>query len=187
MVTTWRQWFSPANWRWSSVKEFHRDVFIDLLCYRRHGHNEGDEPRFTQPTLYKAIEAHANPREIYYQHLLAQGAVEAGYDKQLDKAFRSSLQNQLNEVKQNGQAVKYSFGESVWKGIRREEAADWTKSPDTGFKMDLLRSLTEKMLELPKDKAFFDKVIKIFENRREQVKNPIASIGPWVNCSPTPP
>ncbi|MBL0016048.1 MAG: 2-oxoglutarate dehydrogenase E1 component [Bacteroidetes bacterium] len=152
-------------------QEFHRDVFIDLLCYRRHGHNEGDEPRFTQPTLYKAIEAHANPREIYYQHLLAQGAVEAGYDKQLDKAFRSSLQNQLNEVKQNGQAVKYSFGESVWKGIRREEAADWTKSPDTGFKMDLLRSLTEKMLELPKDKAFFDKVIKIFENRREQVKS----------------
>jgi 2-oxoglutarate dehydrogenase E1 component len=152
-------------------QEFHRDVFIDLLCYRRHGHNEGDEPRFTQPTLYKAIEAHPNPREIYYQQLLGQGVVAAGYDKELDKAFRSSLQNQLNEVKQNGQAVKYSFGESVWKGIRREEANDWTKSPDTGVKMDLLRSLTDKMLELPKDKAFFDKVIKIFENRREQVKN----------------
>ncbi len=152
-------------------QEFHRDVFIDLLCYRRHGHNEGDEPRFTQPTLYKAIEAHPNPREIYYQQLLGQGVVGAGYDKELDKAFRSSLQNQLNEVKQNGQAVKYSFGESVWKGIRREEANDWTKSPDTGVKMDLLRSLTDKMLELPKDKAFFDKVIKIFENRREQVKN----------------
>jgi 2-oxoglutarate dehydrogenase E1 component len=151
-------------------QRYHRDVFIDLLCYRRHGHNEGDEPRFTQPTLYKAIEVHANPRDIYFQKLLTQGHVEAGYDKQLDKEFRSLLQSQLNEVKQNGQAVKYSFGESVWKGIRREEETDWHKSPDTSVKLDVLKSLADKMVNLPKDKAFFDKVIKIFEQRKEQIK-----------------
>jgi 2-oxoglutarate dehydrogenase E1 component len=151
-------------------QRYHRDVFIDLLCYRRWGHNEGDEPRFTQPTLYKAIEVHKNSRDLYFQQLLAQGVAESGYDKQLDKAFRSSLQNQLNEVKQNGQAVKYSFGESVWAGIRREEPSDWATSPDTGVKMEVLKTLAEKMVDLPEGKAFFDKVIKIFENRREQIK-----------------
>ncbi len=151
-------------------QEFHRDVFIDLLCYRRHGHNEGDEPRFTQPTLYKAIAAHRNPRDLYYEQLLGQGVVEAGYDKELDKAFRSSLQSQLEEVKQNGQAVKYSFGESVWKGIRREQESDWAQSPDTGYAPDALKKLAENMIALPEGKAFFDKVVKIFENRGDQIK-----------------
>lgn len=150
-------------------QRYHRDVFIDLLCYRRHGHNEGDEPRFTQPTLYKAIEVHPNSRDLYFQKLLAQSVVATGDDKVLDKTFRSFLQNQLNEVKQNGQAVKYSFGESVWKGIRREQENDWVQSPETGVKMEALRGLTEKMLALPQDKAFFDKVQKIFEQRKEQV------------------
>src|SRR3546814_20176231 len=54
-------------------QQFHNDVFIDILCYRRFGHNESDEPRFTQPTLYKAIAAHPNPREIYVRKLIDQG------------------------------------------------------------------------------------------------------------------
>lgn len=152
-------------------QRYHRDVFIDLLCYRRHGHNEGDEPRFTQPVLYKAIEKHRNPRDLYYAELLAQQVVAEGYDKELDKAFRALLQSGLNEVKNNGQAVKYSFGESVWAGIRREEASDWSQSPATGVKLAELRAIADKMLDLPKDKAFFDKVIKIFEQRKEQLKN----------------
>ncbi|MFN8393287.1 MAG: 2-oxoglutarate dehydrogenase E1 component [Bacteroidia bacterium] len=151
-------------------QEFHRDVFIDLLCYRRHGHNEGDEPRFTQPTLYKAIAAHPNPRDIYFQYLLAQGVAPAGYDKELDKTFRAKLQNELNAVKQNSGAVKYSFGESVWKGIRREQASDWLKSPDTGYKLAELQKLAKDMITLPEGKAFFDKVVKIFEQRGDQLK-----------------
>jgi 2-oxoglutarate dehydrogenase E1 component len=152
-------------------QEFHRDAFIDLLCYRRWGHNEGDEPRFTQPTLYKAIAEHKNSRDLYFVQLLAEGVAVAGYDKELDKAFRSSLQSQLNEVKSNGQAVKYSFGESVWAGIRREQESDWATSPDTGYKLADLKKLAEQMIALPKDKAFFDKVIKIFEQRGDQLKN----------------
>ena len=74
-------------------QRYHRDVFIDLLCYRRHGHNEGDEPRFTQPNLYKAIAKHKNPRDIYFANLLAKGFVAKGDDKKLDKAFRSKLQS----------------------------------------------------------------------------------------------
>ncbi|MFM2375619.1 MAG: hypothetical protein RLZZ165_716 [Bacteroidota bacterium] len=151
-------------------QRYHRDVFIDLLCYRRWGHNEGDEPRFTQPILYKEIEAHKNPRDIYFESLLNQSVVTAGYDKELDKAFRSSLQSDLNSVKQSGQAVKYSFGESVWKGIRREQESDWVQSPNTGVELSLLKSLADKMVDLPNDKAFFDKTIKIFDQRKDQIK-----------------
>jgi 2-oxoglutarate dehydrogenase E1 component len=151
-------------------QRYHKDVFIDLLCYRRHGHNEGDEPRFTQPMLYKAIEAHPNPRTLYYSDLLAQGVVQEGFDKELDKAFRSHLQGQLNEVKAKGEAVKYSFGESVWAGIRREQSSDWLNSPETGVKESVLKQLTERMLNLP-EKPFFDKAIKIFNDRKQMVVN----------------
>jgi 2-oxoglutarate dehydrogenase E1 component len=150
-------------------QKFHKDVFIDLLCYRRHGHNEGDEPRFTQPILYKAIEVHPNPRTIYYKELLSKGIVAEGYDAELDKAFRDQLQGQLNIVKQNGEAVKYSFGESVWVGIRREEESDWAQSPDTSVKAEILRPLADKMLQLPEGKAFFDKAVKIFNDRKQML------------------
>src|SRR5246127_91324 len=78
---------------------FHDDVFIDILCYRRYGHNESDEPKFTQPLLYKAIEAHPNPREIYYQHLLAQGTINPDQAKIMEKNFRDLLQQKLDESK----------------------------------------------------------------------------------------
>ncbi len=153
-------------------QRYHRDVFIDLLCYRRHGHNEGDEPRFTQPNLYKAIAKHKNPRDIYFANLLAKGFVAKGDDKKLDKAFRSKLQTQLVAVKQSGEAPKYSFGESVWKGIRREQGGDdWVSSPATGFDAKKLKALAEKMIDLPEDKAFFDKTMRIFNHRKQQIVN----------------
>ena len=151
-------------------QRYHRDVFIDLLCYRRYGHNEGDEPRFTQPLLYKIIEKHPNPRELYYQLLRKDDLVPDGYDKELDKAFRSELQGRLNEVKENRQGVKYSFGESVWAGIRREEESDWDTSPATGVDAQVLKTLTDKMLNLPEGKPFFDKAVRIFEQRKAQVQ-----------------
>lgn len=71
---------------------FKRDVFIDLLGYRKYGHNEGDEPRFTQPKLYKAIAKHANPRDIYAEKLIAQGIIDKGFVKQLEQDYKASLE-----------------------------------------------------------------------------------------------
>ena len=68
---------------------FGRDVFIDLLGYRKYGHNEGDEPRFTQPQLYKSIAKHKNPRDIYAEQLMAQGVIDADYIKDLRKTVQS--------------------------------------------------------------------------------------------------
>src|SRR3546814_12838670 len=80
-------------------QQFHNDVFIDILCYRRFGHNESDEPRFTQPTLYKAIAAHPNPREIYVRKLIDQGSMDAKMAKEMEQDFRKMLQERLDEVK----------------------------------------------------------------------------------------
>ena len=77
-------------------QKFHKDVFIDLLCYRKYGHNEGDEPRFTQPLLYKAISKHANPREIYNHKLINEGVVQANLAKEMEKEFKQFLQDRFD-------------------------------------------------------------------------------------------
>lgn len=152
-------------------QKFNRDVFIDLLCYRRHGHNEGDEPRFTQPTLYKTIEKHPDPLKIYADKLLKAGEVEASLAKQLAKTFKQELQGKLNEVKQNHQVVKYSFMQSNWKELRQKNPEDWDTSPDTSVPKKKLLALAEGMLDLPADQAFYDKAFKIFDTRKQQIKD----------------
>ena len=150
-------------------QEFGSDVFIDLLCYRRHGHNEGDEPRFTQPNLYALIDKHPNPREIYFKRLLQAGSVEANLAKQMEKSFKKMLQARLNEVKQSSEAVEYFFEDSIWKGIARGEDADWSKSITTGVKESILRPLAEKMNEIPEDKEVYAKARKIYEARKNML------------------
>ncbi len=147
-------------------QKFNRDVFIDLLCYRRHGHNEGDEPRFTQPKLYETIAKHANPLDIYFKKLTLSGSVEANLAKKMEKEFKKTLQGLLNEVKQAGKAVEYKFGDSNWKDLKLDGAVDWDRSPETAVPDNVLRPLADKMLELPEDWNFFDKMIKIFEQRK---------------------
>ena len=151
---------------------FHEDVFIDILCYRRYGHNESDEPKFTQPLLYKAIEAHPNTREIYYQHLLAEKSITEEQSKALEKAFRDKLQKQLDESK-----VEDKFTDTipmfagVWEGLHiatdKESAAlSNTSIPEAEF-----LDITQKITTLPTDKQFFKKIEKLFEDRSNMVKN----------------
>ncbi len=99
-------------------QKYHTDVFIDLLCYRRYGHNEADEPKFTQPLLYKAIEKHANPREIYNKKLLEQGSVDANLAKEMEKDFRKLLQSRLDESKEE-ENLTYDnpMYSGAWKGL----------------------------------------------------------------------
>src|ERR1700744_1567621 len=78
---------------------FHEDFFIDILCYRRYGHNESDEPKFTQPLLYKAIEAHPNPLEIYKHKLQEEKSIDANFATEMEKKFRAELQAKLDESK----------------------------------------------------------------------------------------
>ena len=150
-------------------QQTHKDVFIDIVCYRKYGHNEGDEPRFTQPILYKIIAKHANPREIYAQQLLEQGSIDASLAKELEQDFKNMLQERLDEAKQKESADVTSFLEGTWTGIRMASRDDFSKSPDTGVAKKTLIAIADKISEVPQDKKFFPKLAKLFDGRRQMV------------------
>lgn len=150
---------------------FNRDVFIDVLCYRKYGHNEGDEPRFTQPLLYKAIASHPNPREIYTKQLLAEGSITPDLAKEMETAFKNLLQEKLDEAKQTEKAKVTSFLEGAWKGLKMAEPDAFDKSPDTFVDKKTFLDIAKKTVELPKDKKFFNKIQKLFDDRAAMISN----------------
>ncbi len=150
---------------------FNRDVFIDVLCYRKYGHNEGDEPRFTQPLLYKAIAKHPNPREIYMQQLAAEGSVSADLAKELEKNFKNLLQEKLDEAKQTEKAKITSFLEGQWTGLKMPDKNVFDSSPDTSVDKKTFLEIAKKTVTLPKDKSFFNKTEKLFADRIAMINN----------------
>ncbi len=152
-------------------QEFNSDVFIDLLGYRKYGHNEGDEPRFTQPLLYKAIASHQNPREIYNQKLLNAGSVEAKLAMEMDKDFRSQLQQKLEQAKTSEPSKAKNFLAERWKGFRSARKEDFDASPNTSVNKKLFLSLAQKLSDIPKDFHAFSKIAKLFNDRKNMIKN----------------
>jgi len=146
-------------------QKYKNDVFIDILCYRRFGHNEADEPKFTQPLLYKAIEKHANPRDIYIEQLTKEGKLEAGLAKEMEKEFKGILQERLNEAKELTSTYSdVKFG-GAWANMRLATEKDFETSPDTSVKKSTLLEVAKRIATLPKDKKFFKKIEKLFDER----------------------
>ncbi|MFN3341777.1 MAG: 2-oxoglutarate dehydrogenase E1 component [Flavobacteriales bacterium] len=152
-------------------QKFHRDVFIDILCYRKYGHNEGDEPRFTQPVLYKAIQRHPNPREIYVKKLVEQGSIEAGMAKDMERSFKDLLEGMLNEAKQTEKAKITSFLEGQWAGVKMATPDAFDKSPDTAIDKKVFLDIAQKIVSLPEGMNFFNKIQKLFEDRKTMIAN----------------
>lgn len=151
-------------------QKYKNDVFIDILCYRRFGHNESDEPKFTQPLLYKAIEQHANPRDIYVDQLVKEGKLEASAAKTMEKDFRGILQGCLNEAKaitSTYQDVKFG---GAWKDMRIATVKDFEVSPDTSVDEATLLSVAASISTLPSDRKFFKKIEKLFDERSKMAK-----------------
>lgn len=151
-------------------QKYHQDVYVDLLCYRKYGHNEGDEPRFTQPTLYKLIAKHPNPKEIYIKKLMAEGILAEGEAEKIEQEFNDYLQDRLGEAKEIDKANINNFLEAAWREIRKSNADDFQHNPDTTFNKQKLLALGEKITELPSDKKFFKKIVKLMEDRRQMLK-----------------
>ncbi len=148
-------------------QKYKNDVFIDILCYRRFGHNEADEPKFTQPLLYKAIEKHANPRDIYIQKLTNSGELEAGLAKEMEKEFKGLLQERLNEAKEITSTYHdVKFG-GAWSDMRLATEKDFETSPNTAVKKETLLEVAKRISTLPKDKKFFKKIEKLFDERNK--------------------
>lgn len=146
-------------------QEFHQDVFIDILCYRKYGHNEGDEPRFTQPSLYKSIAKHPNVRDIYAQSLLKEGVYTAADIKKINQDFDTEL-DRAYELSQAKNIVSIRpFLKEDWEPFTHPESTDFWNPVDTRFQEDRLKFLAKQMNSLPKDKNFYQKVHKIVESR----------------------
>jgi 2-oxoglutarate dehydrogenase E1 component len=146
-------------------QRFHNDVFIDILCYRRYGHNESDEPRFTQPMLYKIIESHPNPREIYVEKLLSSGTVDNNLAKQMEKEFKALLQERLNESKEDKGAPSNPVFSGAWTAMRFSKPEDFEYSPDTSIDKETFLKLAKSISTLPKDKKFLSKIDRLFKER----------------------
>ena len=151
-------------------QKFHKDVFIDLLCYRKYGHNEGDEPRFTQPILYKIIEKHPNPRDIYIEKLKQENMIQQAEAKQIEKDFNDLLEKDLSQSKEIEKAQITSFLEAEWKEIQKARPTDFELSPITAVKSEILLEIARKITVLPKDIPFFNKIHKLHEDRRQMLE-----------------
>lgn len=147
-------------------QEFNSDVFIDMVCYRRHGHNEGDDPKFTQPHLYALIDKHPNPREVYIKYLLENGEPDAQeLARAMEKKFWADLQERLDEVKQNPLPYQYQPPELEWKKLRRATASDFDMSPVTAVTEDNFKTVFNSIMQWPADFKPLKKIEKIIQDK----------------------
>ncbi len=147
--------------------KFGRDVFIDLLGYRKYGHNEGDEPRFTQPKLYKAIAKHKNPRDIYADQLIAQGIVSQADVKQLEKEYKDSLELDLQDSRKIEKTEITPFMQDEWKGFGRVDESEMIKDVPTAVSAEVLTQVAQTITALPGDKKFLRKIQKLIGDRKK--------------------
>ncbi|MFM7104059.1 MAG: thiamine pyrophosphate-dependent enzyme, partial [Flavobacteriales bacterium] len=145
--------------------KFQMDVFVDLLGYRKYGHNEGDEPKFTQPSLYKAIASHPSLREIYSKQLISEGVIDEAYSAQVKSEFEIMLDGKLDQAKNMNMAQVKHFLEETWRVYRKATAKDFETSMNTGLKRRKLEELGKKISTLPAGEKFFSKTAKVFSDR----------------------
>ena len=146
--------------------EFKRDVFIDLLGYRKYGHNEGDEPRFTQPKLYKAISKHKNPRDIYAELLINQGIINEDYIRALEKDYKNSLESELKSSRKQDKTVITPFMQKDWLEFKRAKAEVMLEPVDTSYPIEKLNQIANVISSLPEEKKFIRKIERLVQSRK---------------------
>ncbi len=151
-------------------QKYKKDVFVDLLCYRKYGHNEGDEPRFTQPILYKEISKHENPKELYIKNLLEKGIISNADVADMKKQFNDMLQDRLLDSKEIEKASITNFLEKTWEGIRPSTEKDFESSPKTSFPKKKFMELGRAITSLSEEKPFFKKSRKLMADRQRMIE-----------------
>ena len=152
-------------------QRFNRDIFIDLLCYRKYGHNEGDEPRFTQPLLYKAISKHPNPREIYTKKLLAEGVANEGLVQEMQAEFKAMLELDFDESKKIEHNRIVPFMNDEWTKYPGAQPGEMLRQVDTTFDLNKLRDIAKYITTLPEGKKFLRKTERLMKDRADQISN----------------
>ncbi len=149
-------------------QEFNSDIFVDMVCYRKHGHNEGDDPKFTQPGLYGLIEKHPNPREQYVKFLVqTEGEETTVLAEEMEKKYWDDLQARLDEVKQNPLPYKYQKPEIWWQSLRRSNPEDFLSSPVTAVTEEELIHLFHAIMEIPEGFTPLRKIKKLLQDKEK--------------------
>lgn len=146
---------------------YHSDVFLDLLGYRKYGHNEGDEPRFTQPKLYKIIARHKNPRDIYAEKLIEQGIIDKDYVRKLEAEYKSSLEEKLEDSRKEEKTVIKPFMQDEWSGFERVREWEMMEQADTSVPRNTLEHIAKVITQLPEGKKFLRKIERLLDDRRK--------------------
>ena len=152
-------------------QKFNNDVFVDMVCYRRHGHNEGDDPQFTQPEMYDIISTHPNPRELYVKKLAGRKDVEAKLAEDLEKNYWDVLQQRLEMVKENKLPYTYQEPELAWRQLKKHASLeDMLTIPITGIESKRVNSLLEGILRLPDGFQPLSKITRIFKSKQKLIE-----------------
>ena len=150
---------------------FGGDVFIDLLGYRKYGHNEGDEPRFTQPVLYKIIARHKNPRDIYAEKLIVDGIIDQAYVNKIESDYKAKLDENLQESRKKDLTIIKPFMQDEWQGFVQVSDDVMLQKVDTTYDKKNLDGILETISTLPSDKKFINKISKIVTDRKTMYNN----------------
>ncbi|RPD99652.1 2-oxoglutarate dehydrogenase E1 component [Aureibaculum marinum] len=150
--------------------KFKRDVFIDLLGYRKYGHNEGDEPRFTQPKLYKTIAKHRNPKEIYVAKLLEEKTVDQAYVDKIHNEYKSFLESEYLKSKDDTSSVVKPFMESTWQGFVKADSNEMLKPVNTKYSIKNLKGIADVVSHVPEGANFVRKAIRILNDRAKMIE-----------------
>ena len=153
-------------------QKFNTDVFVDMVCYRRHGHNEGDDPKFTQPEMYEIINKHPDPREVYSKILMDRGDIEKTLAEELEKEFWGLLQERLDEVREKPLPYEYQEPEQAWRALTKTtDPKDFELSPDTGIKKERIDQIIQHLMNLPEGFTPLSKTKRLFKGKQKLLDN----------------
>lgn len=155
-------------------QEYNQDIFIDMVCYRKHGHNEGDDPSFTQPKMYEIIKTHPNPREVYTEFLLKHNEPDArDLAKDMEQHFWDDLQKRMDEMKEKPIPYQLQSPEQAWANLRYSKHEDFESSPDTAIAPKEVDRLFKAIMNMPegfqplrKIKKLLDEKVKLYEDQQ---------------------
>lgn len=149
---------------------FKSDVFVDILCYRKYGHNEGDEPRFTQPILYKEIAKHPNVKDIYLKKLVKDNTFAENELLKIEENFVIFLEDKLSLAKTFQKIKIKQFLKDDWQNYIYPQSKDFEKEIDTNISIQKLNELFNKINFLPEGKNFFKKIEKLIADRKKMLE-----------------
>jgi 2-oxoglutarate dehydrogenase E1 component len=151
-------------------QRFHKPVVIDMFCYRRFGHNEGDEPSFTQPLMYKKIRSHATTLELYGKKLEQEGVVEAGEVERMRAEWRAKLEGEY-EAATNYRPNKADWLDGRWSGMRASKELDDPRRGNTGVAIETLKEIGRRITAVPQGFNAHRTIMRFLENRRSSIED----------------